>query len=989
MDYSELLKRYEALLTENEVLSRENKNLKRLLGIEEYVEQIVATAELNQSMNPVLALGREANPPDSNENQEELSVNEIFTPAEKVLLFMSLFKGRHDVYAKRWQNQKGQSGYAPVCHNEWRDGICLKPKGKCANCKAQDYAELNEQVIEDHLRGNLIIGIYPLLKDDTSYLLAIDFDGKDWRLDVEVIRGICSEFEIPVAVERSRSGNGAHLWFFFENPVNASLSRRFGAALLTCAMDRRHELRFSSYDRMFPNQDRMPKGGFGNLIVLPLQKLARLEGNSTFVDASFKPFDDQWEFLKKVRKLSHEELKRLCGLLSPGGELGALNRDDEPDEQPWENLFHQERFLPASAALPAEIEVVRGNMLYISKLGLSSNALNQIKRLAAFRNPEFYKAQAMRMPTFGKPRIISCFEEDERNVGLPRGCEPALIDFFNGAGAKISWADRTNSGKSIDVAFNGALREDQPKALEALMRENMGVLSGTTAFGKTVVALKLIAERRVNTLIIVDKVSLVTQWRESIQKFLIINEVLSAEEPVRKRGRKKRQSLIGQIGAGKDQANGIIDIAVMQSLNRKGEVKDLVRNYGMIIVDECHHVSAFSFEEVLKQTNARYVYGLTATPTRKDGHHPIIFMQCGPIRFKDDAIRQALKRPFDHYVIPRFTAFRLPTWQKEEDLTIQDLYSELVKSEARNQQIVEDVINSYESGRNCIVLTGRTAHVEQLADRIRWRIPEVITLTGGMGTKTTREAMTKLKEASDSDRMIVVATGKFVGEGFDEPRLDTLFLAMPISWKGTLQQYAGRLHRLYEGKKEVQVYDYIDLHVKVLEKMYNRRLSGYASIGYLAKSEQVDGEVADLIFDKDSFLPIFSQDLLNAKREIFIVSPFVTMGRALRVLEILKGALKQGIKVSVVTRPVECIAEDRRTDFNAIVAVLEKAGVGVAYKSGIHQKIALIDQRIVWYGSINLLGYGSAEESMMRLINRNIAFELMRTFEDQASEIGD
>lgn len=973
MDTNDLLKKYEALLLENKALKLENEKLRYLLE----VKQDSKNAEAGLPIQNLAAVLESSKP-------LEIPIDKkVITPSGKIQLFMSLFKGRDDVYAKRWKNLKGQSGYAPVCNNEWRDGVCKKPKVKCANCSTQSYAVLTEQVIEDHLRGNAVIGIYPLLKDDTSYFLAIDFDGGQWRRDVEVILEICDEFHIPVALERSRSGDGAHLWFFFDKPVYASTSRRFGASLLTCAMNRRHEMSFGSYDRMFPNQDMLPKGGFGNLIALPLQKSARQDGNSEFVDASLRPYEDQWAFLGSIQRLTYEDLKRLSGILSPGDELGALKHDDETDEKPWENIVHPDRL----NELPSDVEIVRSNMLYIAKQGLTNKALNQIKRLAAFKNPEFYRAQAMRMPTYGKPRIISCFEEDEHYVRLPRGCEQALVDLLGCAGSRIHMVDKTNSGNSIDVEFIGQLRDEQPKALAALLGENIGVLSGTTAFGKTVVALNLIAKRKVNTLIIVDKVSLVTQWRDRIDQYLMINESLPEMDSIKKRGRKKKNQLVGQIGAGKDQANGIIDIAVMQSLNRKGEIKDLVLNYGMVIVDECHHVSAFSFEEVLKHSNACYVYGLTATPTRKDGHHPIIFMQCGPIRFRDDAINQALKRPFDHVVIPRFTSFRLPTWQKEEDMTIQDVYSELVKSESRNQQIVEDVIRSYESGRNCIVLTGRTIHVEELAEWIRSRIPEVITLTGGMGTKATREAMKRLKDVPESDNIVVVATGKYIGEGFDEPRLDTLFLAMPISWKGTLQQYAGRLHRLYEGKKEVQVYDYIDLHVKVLEKMYNRRLAGYASIGYKSKGEQIDGEAADLIFDKDSFLPIFSQDMMNARREIFIVSPFVTMRRVMKLLETLKEIVKQGVEISIVTRPEESFPAERRSEFTAIMRTLENVGIKLAYRSGIHQKFALIDQKIVWYGSINLLSYGSSEESMMRLNNGNIAFELMRSFKNL--EIGD
>lgn len=804
--------------------------------------------------------------------------------------------------------------------------------------------------------------------------LPLTFNGKNWDKDAGIIRSVCIEFSIPVAVERSRSGNGAHLWFFFEMPVSAALSRRFGAALLTFAMNRRHELSFDSYDRMFPNQDSLPKGGFGNLIALPLQKMSRASGNSEFIDEELNTYKDQWHFLSSMRKLTSQDLSRLIGILSPDNELGILKHDEEKIEKPWTNIIHQIKF----AELPPVIEVVKSNMLYVSKKGLSESTLNHIKRLAAFKNPEFYRAQAMRMSTFGKPRIISCSDEDPDYIYLPRGCEQALSAMCEGVGTSIAWSDKTNGGRHIDVEFNGELREDQPQALFELMRVNSGVLSGTTAFGKTVVALKLIAERKVNTLIIVDRVSLISQWKDKINEFLIINEQLPIQEQIKKRGRRKSLGLVGQIGAGKTQAGGIIDIAVMQSLNHNGQIKDLVLNYGMVIVDECHHLAAFSFEEVLKRVTARYVYGLTATPTRKDGHHPIIFMQCGPICYRDDAIRQALKRPFEHYVVPCFTSFRVPPWKEGTDMTIQEIYSELVLNDARDEQIVEDVFKCYEQGRNSIILTGRTAHVENLAKRLYDKIPDVISLTGGMGTKATREAIRKLKDTPSSVPMVVVATGKFVGEGFDEPRLDTLFLAMPISWKGTLQQYAGRLHRLYEGKDDVRIYDYIDLHVSVLEKMYSKRMSGYASIGYHIKGELSEGETADIIFEKDSYLTVFSQDILNSHHEIIIVSPTISPRKAVLILEILQEALKKGVIITIVTSDVDEYLKERRDAIRNSLVTFEQSGIRIICKPNIGRRFALIDQKIVWFGSIKLLGYAGNDDSMMRIKNQNIAYELMK-----------
>ena len=508
-----------------------------------------------------------------------------------------------------------------------------------------------------------------------------------------------------------------------------------------------------------------------------------------------------------------------------------------------------------------------------------------------------------------------------------------------------------------------------------MLKHDIGVLSATTAFGKTVIAAKLIAERKVSTLVLTHRRQLLSQWTAKLSEFLEIDEALPVLE--KKRGRKRKQSLIGQIGAGKSRPSGIIDVAIMQSLNSGDEVKELVKNYGMVIVDECHHVPAFSFEQILKGVHAKYVYGLTATPTRQDGHHPIIFMHCGPIRYRVDARKQAEKRPFDHYVIPRLTSFRAPLEEEGKEPSIQRLYAAIAVNEPRNERIVEDVVRCFQSGGNALVLTERTAHVALLAAKLREQIPDVIALTGGKGVKETREALTKVSEAPADRPLTLIATGRYIGEGFDEPRLDTLFLAMPISWKGTLQQYAGRLHRLCENKREVRIYDYIDIHVPMLEKMYHKRLAGYAAIGYKARAESIPGGSTDIIFDNTTFLPVYKNDLLNAAREILIVSPFVTKRRVSQMLPFLVAAQDRDVKTVVVTRPAADFREKDRPALEETLALFHAAGIQVVFKSNIHQKFAVFDQKIVWYGSINLLSFGRSEESIMRLENPGIADELL------------
>jgi superfamily II DNA or RNA helicase len=959
MDFEELFDKYQKLLAEN-------KTLKARLGLDGKRE---SDQDQGTASNFPLELVAQESP-----CKIQLTALKNFTNAsEKISLFMSLFKGREDVYAKRWQSKDDRSGYAPFCLNEWKSGLCRKPAVKCFDCPHKSYDVLDEKVIEAHLRGSIVAGIYPMCQDETCHFLAIDFDDDGWQKDISTLREVCFAFEIPVAIERSRSGSGAHAWFFFENRIPAHLARKFGSALLTYSMGRRHEIAFKSYDRFFPSQDTMPKGGFGNLIALPLQKNARERGNSIFIDENFNPYEDQWESLAKIRKLSEDEIVTLVPRLCNGNELGALKEADEELIKPWE----KDRLKWSKTDFPKEVKLVKANMIYIEKSGISQKALNALKRLAAFKNPEFYKAQAMRMPTYNKPRIISCADETLDYICLPRGCESDVISVLAGAGVETTWSDNTNPGRHIKVEFIGTLREEQPLAAEEMLKYEGGVLAATTAFGKTVIAAKLIAERKVNTLILVHRQQLLSQWAAKLTEFLKIDEELPALE--KKRGRKKQQSLIGQIGAGKNNPSSIIDIAIMQSLSSGSEVKEWIKNYGMVIVDECHHVPAFSFEQILKNIQAKYVYGLTATPARRDGHHPIIFMHCGPIRYKVDARKQAEKRPFEHYVIPRFTSFRMPFETNGKEISIQELYSEIVVDEFRNQLIADDVISAFQNGRNSVVLTERTAHVAGLAKKLSESIPNVIALTGGMGAKEKRELLARISDTPKGSQLTLIATGKYIGEGFDEPRLDTLFLAMPISWKGTLQQYAGRLHRLFENKSDVQVYDYADIQIRMLEKMYNKRLSGYASIGYKAKAGSFADESVDIIFDNNNFLPVYNNDLVNAAREIVIVSPFVTKRRSLQMLQLMSVTLDRKVKVTIITRPANDFKD--KPALEDVLGLLKAAGINLVCKSNIHQKFAVIDQRIVWYGSINLLSFGRAEESIMRLNSSNIANELTRSID--------
>jgi len=743
---------------------------------------------------------------------------------QKIRLFRSLFRGREDVYPVRWENQKGKAGYSPACGNEWHKTLCGKPKVNCGACPNSQFLAVTDQAIHDHLIGKKTIGVYPILEDVACWFLAIDFDKTSWRDDVRGFIDSCTHFDIPAYVERSRSGDGAHIWIFFSQLVEASVARKLGSLILTHATTRRPGIGLESYDRLFPSQDTLPKGGFGNLIALPLQKQPRELGNSEFLTDALARVDDQWAFLDRVRRVSRNQVERLIRQHDVGDSLLGVRRvsvleDDLEDSWTRPEVQHE----PASHVtgdMPESVRLVLSNGFRIPKQGLPPSVQNTLIRLAAFQNPEFYRAQAMRMSTYGKPRIISCADDLDRELVLPRGCVEAAISSLEKQGIAPVIEDQRFEGGAIDTRFLGSLRPEQQSAAHDLLDDDTGLLCAPTAFGKTVVAAAVIGERRRNTLILVHRRQLMEQWRERLATFL--------DRPVEK---------IGQIGGGRRKQTGEIDIAVMQSINRKGKVDPLVGEYGQIIVDEAHHVSAFSFETILKTVRAKYVLGLTATPVRKDGHHPIILMQCGPIRHRVTPQKQRQLANIEYRLIPRRTEFRVS--DEEDEIGIQTLYGKLAQDDERNAQIFDDILKALDEGRTPLVLTERVGHAELLAEKLGRFAKNVVILRGGRSRKKATAALDKLAAIPADQERLIIATGRYIGEGFDDARLDTLFLTMPISWKGTLQQYVGRLHRQYYGKQEVRVYDYVDQNLPVLRKMYERRLRGYKAIGYDVKSEGI------------------------------------------------------------------------------------------------------------------------------------------------------
>lgn len=584
---------------------------------------------------------------------------------EKLALFKRLFRGRADVFPLRWESKAGKTGYSPACANEWRPGVCEKPRIKCGDCSYRQLLPLTDQVLYKHLAGEIVIGVYPLLPDDTCYFLAVDFDEADWREDFMAFARSCRELGVPVAVEVSRSGNGAHAWIFFEHSVPAFEARLLGSAIISHTCERTRQLTLGSYDRLFPNQDSMPKGGFGNLIALPLQKRARAQGGSVFVDEKLVPYPDQWAFLASVQPMPARDIAPAT-LRASGGRhpLGVADLTDDDGAKPWQRT--PEKTQKLTCPLPASVSATLANQIYFSKSELPQPLVNKLIRLAAFQNPEFYKAQAMRLPVWNKPRIIGCAENFPQHIALPRGCLDDVRALLHDNGIELELHDERFAGEPIDVRFAGTLRPDQEAALEGMLAHDTGVLCAPTAFGKTVTAAALIARRGVNTLVLVHRTELLQQWKERLQAFL---------------GADKKT--VGSIGGGKAKPTCIIDVAVMQSLSRRGEVSEQVKNYGQIIVDECHHLSAFSFEAILKAAPARFVLGLTATPIRRDGQQPIIFMQCGPVRHTASRPESA---PAELTVIPRWLPRPIVM---PEGAGIQDVFLQVCSDAERTAKIVD------------------------------------------------------------------------------------------------------------------------------------------------------------------------------------------------------------------------------------------------------------------------------------------------------------
>jgi len=620
---------------------------------------------------------------------------------------------------------------------------------------------------------------------------------------------------VPVYIERSRSGNGAHTWIFFSEPVPAKLARQLGTIILTKASLSGNNFDLKSYDRFFPNQDYLPKGGLGNLIALSLQKDPREMGNSVFIDSNSKPITDQWEYLSNIIGLNYEDITEIISTyVSNVSSVNFFESDEEEaieaelginiDDDEFTDCFND------------RIDIVLDDKININTKNMPSKLIIALRRLATFANPDFFKLQRMRFSTWNTPKYIFCGEYFSHVLRLPRALLNNIESVLEKAGANIKIQDkRLNFGK-MDLKFHGKLNDDQKSAVKEILNHEYGVLVAPTGSGKMIIAINIIAERKVPTLILVHRKQILTQWKKQIHEFLAIDK-----------------KDVGIIGSGKNKSTGIIDISMIQTIAKSDNVDLIKTKYAQVIIDECHHIPAVSFEMVLTEFPIRYCLGLTATPKRKDGHHPILYMQSGQICYE---MREEISKEISRKVIFKETNFKMPEEYGEQP-QIHEIWNELIIDRERLNLIVNDILENFEKKRHLLILSERKDHlyflIDILKDKEQYIKFEFVLFTGDMSKKKRMQNLQIIKDCSDKNiPYCIFSTGSLIGEGFDLPELDTLFLAMPISFKGRVIQYAGRLHRNFQGKDEIIIYDYVDSSSGLTISMFKKRIIAYRKMGY-------------------------------------------------------------------------------------------------------------------------------------------------------------
>ena len=945
------------------------KRIRCLEKENQYLKKLLADAGISYSEKEIDADVNEYAP---NQGARIIPRNITETDAK---VFFSMFWGRTDVYSKRTvKKSTGEVNYYTQCYNFWKSG-CPRVAGskiKCQDCKRQAYKELKKEQIIDHLRGNSedgadVIGIFPLLKDDTCRFIVFDFDNHEkdaekndfantdnmWKEEVDSLRKICNINGIDALVERSRSGRGAHLWIFFQKPIEAGLARKFGNALLNKGAESVNLKSFRFYDRMLPMQNHLPAGGLGNLIALPLQGQALKEGNSAFIDGCWNAYPDQWEVLLSKKKLSKEFVEgKIKEWTEENSHIAICGKDifDNDSEKPWERLKHFQK-----EDVDGVLQITLSNGAYVKKANLQPLIQNQIRRMAAFSNPVFFKNQAMGLSNFENHRYIYLGSDEGGFVKVPRGILENITEECEKAGIEYKIEDKRSKGQPIHAEFIGELKESQIPAVEKILQNDNGILSAATAFGKTVVCCNVIAQRKVSTLILIQSSALMEQWREALEKFLHIDEEPPEYETPTGR-KKKRKSIIGKLQGAHDSTTGIIDVAMAGSVCKNGEYHRRLKEYGLILVDECHHAASDTIVDILREAKAKYVYGVTATPFRGDGLEKINYMLLGPIRYQYTSKDRAKEQGIEHFVYPRFTRAVAPRFSQDK-MHPNEAYEIIRNNEDRDELIIRDVKQCIDTGRTPVVLSKYVNHSQRLYQRLINYADKVFLLSGRNSKKEHKEILKQMNQVSPKESMILVATGKLIGEGFDYPRLDTLIMATPVAWKGVVEQYAGRLNRDYDGKKSVIIYDYVDIHIPMFDRMYHKRLKAYKQIGYdIFSGTGAQKQTANAIFDIDNYGEVYRNDLLTAEKEIIISSPAISGRKVYEMIHILSEKQAAGMKIVIVTWKPDSYGYGDSAYWLELQEQMRKAGFEMNLVEDYCEHYCIIDRQVVWYGSINFWG---------------------------------
>ena len=911
--------------------------------------------------------------------------------------FMMFCRGRKDLYDLRYTNPKtGKNGYYTQCFNRWDRGCHIQKKDgvRCKDCELRAYKPVTLPLIKAHMNGtdpngNDVVAIYPMLENNLCQLLVFDFDNHAkgaeqedyaniddrWKEEINALRRICKNLDVDAVVERSRSGRGAHLWIFFKEMIPARLARKFGFALLEKGAESVNLKSFKYYDRMIPTQDALPEGGLGNVIALPLQGMALKFGNSAFVDENWNAYEDQLKVLAGTRRLTRQEIEDYLSLWYSTG----FTSEDNGTDAPWDKNSEIE-----AGSVKGVVRIVLADRIYIDSSGMSNKTKRQLRRMATFSNKQYFQNQAMDMPNYDESRFIYLGSDEGKYIVLPRGLREDIQKKFDNAGIRYKIEDKRTQGRELNISFKGELRESQIPAAETMLENETGILHAATAFGKTVVCCDMIARRGISTLILVDRADLMNQWIKRLDEFLDIDEELPEYQT--KTGRtRKRKSLIGNLQGARDTLTGIVDVAMIRSLKKKDGFHPMLKEYAQVYFDECHHAASESAIEVLQEINAKYVYGVTATPKRGDGKEKINEFLLGPIRYRFTAKDRAEEQNIDHLVYPRFTRTVKPHHLSKTPYG-NDAYELIRNNDVRDEQIIRDVADCVQAGRTPVVLTKYVDHANKLSERLKKYADRLILLTGANGTKVRRAQVKELNEVDDSDSLILVGTGSLLGEGFDFPRLDTLFMATPVSGENVVEQYVGRLNRDYDGKENVIVYDYVDSHIPKFDKMYAARLKAYKKIGYeLCVNMDGEKQKANAIYDIENYAETYWKDLEEANSAVVVSSPRLNNQKVDRIINMLGKRRELGVKVTIVTWHPDAYKYGKDDVRMELMERLRKAGFEIRLVEESCEHYAVIDNEIVWYGSVNLLSKEDAEDNLMRVCSKDIAAELLEmTFGSEA-----